>query len=201
MDKFKNYFHNHFKLIIIVISVILVINIVLMGYLIYKYSQRKNYAPNPVSVDAEYEFTFDNRGEILGITHTTDSNSKKIQASKVSKQIEAFATEFIPHINKNVIQNTDITPEKFFAENKNYIFQYAGISEKKEFVELCKELKNSECNLNELCGGRYVDNTASYINNILNVEIVLKDKEGKTIKVSVKTSSKSENRFTYKIIK
>ena len=57
--------------------------------------------------------------------------------------------DFINSVKEDVFNNT--TPEKFFDENKNYIFQYAGISEKKDFVTFCNDLKNSCNHPSSLC--------------------------------------------------
>ena len=201
MNKLINFIRTKYKMIIIIVSVILIINVILMIYLIYRYKHRAEYTERPVAVIAEYEFAFDNWGEVLSAINVTESNSKKLTASKVSKSIETFATSFIPYINENVLKNNNTTPEKFFDENKNYIFQYAGISEKKDFVTFCNDLKNADCNINELANAYYMEGTAEYSNDIFRADVRLRDKDERTMTIRVTTDEKTKNRFKYEILK
>ena len=203
MNKILNFLQTKYKMVLIIISIILIFNVVLMIYLIQRYNHHEEkdvYVPM-ANIVAKYEFTFDNWGEIIGALHVTEGNTKELKASKVGKNIELFATSFVPYINENVLKNDSVTPEKFYAENKNYIFQYAGISEEKDFVTLCKELKETNCNINEFESASFIDGTSKYLDDIFTVDIKLKDKDGNTINVRVTTDKKTKNRFTYKILK
>lgn len=201
MNKIVNVIRTKYKIILIIVSIILIVNIILMVYLFYRYNHREEYVERPVTIISKNEFTFGNWGEILGAIRVTESNSKKLTASKVGKAIETFATSFIPYINENVLKNNSTTPEKFFDENKNYIFQYSGISEKKDFITLCNDLKNADCNINELANAYYIEDTAQYRNDIFRVDVKISDNDEKTINIRVTTDEKTKNRFKYEILK
>lgn len=203
MNKILNILRTKYKMILIIVSIILIINIILMIYLVQSYNHREEEHVHVPLADivAEYEFTFGNWSEILGSLKVTEGNTKDLKASKVGKNIEIFATGFIPYINENVLKNNDTTPEKFYSENKNYIFQYAGISEEKEFITFCNSLKDSKCNVDELVNAYFLEGTSNYMDDIFTVDIRLKDKDENTMDVRVKTDEKTKNRFTYEILK
>ena len=123
MNKLINFIRTKYKMIIIIVSVILIINVILMIYLIYRYKHRAEYTERPVAVIAEYEFAFDNWGEVLSAINVTESNSKKLTASKVSKSIETFATSFIPYINENVLKNISPILEELNQTKKEMNFK------------------------------------------------------------------------------
>jgi len=203
MNKILNILRTKYKMTFVIVVVVLIINIILMIYLVQRYNHREEkHVHVPLAdIEAEYEFTFGNWGEILSSLKVTEGNTKDLKASKVGKNIEIFATSFIPYINENVLKNNDMTPENFYSKNKNYVFQYAGISEEKEFITFCKTLKDSKCNVNELVNAYFLEGTSNYMEDIFTVDIRLKDKDENTMDVRVKTDKKTKNRFTYEILK
>ena len=192
-DKIDIFDNKKFK---IGIFIVLIINIIAMILLVYAYTHHE-HTGTTIMPDYEAEFGFENSAEALKVT----MNSDDLSVGKISKSIESFAIQFLPYINENVLQNNEKTLQQFFKENKNYIYQYAGIEEESDFLELCNGLKQEKCNISELKTASFINDTAEYSNNKFKIDLRLIDKDNNSIIVRVTTSQKSKNRYKYQLIK
>lgn len=192
----KNIYNNKMKVILLCV---LIINIILMIFLIYNYNRlNKDTIVRPMVYDNSNEkLGFDNLQEPLKATR----NSDDLSIGKISKSIENFSNKFLTYLTQNVLQKDEEYYQKFFEENKNYIYQYSGIENEKDFLDFCNELKKSEINVNEIIKVSFIDGTSEYSNNVFKCDFRLIDKNNNSIILRITTSRKYQNRYKYQVIK
>lgn len=176
---------------------ILFLNIILMVCLIYKYNIQKNNIGRPSTANSSSsEFVFENTKEILSVTLKTE----KLSSGEISSEIESFASKFIPYINESVLQEDSKKIDEFYKDNKDYLKQYAGIENEKDFTTICNKLRKVNCNLNELSKASFVENTAEYSNDTFKVNVKLIDKNDNYIIVKVSNNKESGKVYKYEIL-
>ena len=196
MSENKNYiFNNTFKTILILI---LILQSILMGVLIYQYNKinsnnRVQFSPKNGD---ENTFGFDNAKILLAVT----LKSENLSAGEISKNIENFATKAIPLINKEILKNNSQNITKIYEDNIELLLNYAGIESEKEFTELCNKLKNVDCNLDELSSASYMEGTTEYSNNILKINVKLIDKNQKYIMIKLTYNPDNNVQYKYEVL-
>lgn len=184
------------KVIMIVVASILVVNIILMLYLVYKYRNKhiKYTAPTVQYVNSE-KLSFENVQEILSVTLKT----KELSSAQILSSIQEFSIEFLSNINESLLQSDDNNVEMFYTQNKEYIKQYSGIDSKEKFEILYSNLKKVDCNLGGISRVQFMNDTAKYNDGIFKVQAKVIDYEGKFMNINISIYVGEKNTFEYTI--